>query len=84
MALGKNSKNQEAYFLMAKLYEEGQSVDKNAALAYQYYQKAAEFKFPKAFTKLGHYHYSGYSSAMDDSSNFSLQPSIKQAHDFYL
>ena len=48
----------EALFLMAKLYEEGYSVDVNQDLAQSYYEKAASLGLYKGFTKIAHYQYS--------------------------
>ncbi|CDW82127.1 sel1 domain protein repeat-containing protein [Stylonychia lemnae] len=58
-ALFKDENNCDAIFLLAKLYEEGLSIDQNPQLAYKYYEKAANLGFPKAYTKLGHLYYSG-------------------------
>ncbi len=43
---------------MAKLYEEGYSVDMNLELAQSYYEKAASLGLYKACTKIAHYQYS--------------------------
>jgi TPR repeat protein len=59
-----NDKNPEALFMMAKLHEDGLSVDKNVSRAVSYLEKASELGYHKAMTKLAHYCYSGY---QDDS-----------------
>jgi TPR repeat protein len=41
-ALFTNENNAEALFLMAKLYEEGYSVDVNPELSQKYYERAGE------------------------------------------
>ena len=43
---------------MAKLYEEGYSVDVNPELSQSYYERAALKGMPKAYTKIAHYQYS--------------------------
>jgi TPR repeat protein len=40
---------------MAKLYEEGYSVDVNPELSQKYYERAGEQGMYKAYTKIGHY-----------------------------
>eukprot|EP00347_Sterkiella_histriomuscorum_P001396 403372196 len=65
-ALINNENNYEANFLMAKLYEEGLSVDHNPILAQKYYQKAAELGYSKALTKLGHLYYSSILNVKDE------------------
>ena len=59
VALSKDETNAEANFLMAKLYEEGCSVDRNLHLAISYYNKAGASGYIKGYTKIGHLYYSG-------------------------
>jgi TPR repeat protein len=57
-ALFTNENNPDALFLMAKLYEEGYSVDVNPELSQKYYERAGEQGMHKAYTKIAHYQYS--------------------------
>jgi TPR repeat protein len=58
-ALAKDETLTEANFLLGSLFEDGLSVDLSPENAYKYYKKAADASYAKAYTKLGHFSYSG-------------------------
>ena len=59
LALSRNEDIKDAQYLMGHLYENGYSVDKNMAAAFDCYQKASDLGCIKSMTKIGHMYYSG-------------------------
>ena len=63
MALSEEPKNSEANFLMGVLFEQGLSVDVDHERAFFYFEQASLRGHMSAFTKLGHFYYSGVKRA---------------------
>ena len=62
-ALSEQESNPEANFLMGVLFEQGLSVDVSHERAFCYFETASQSGHINAFTKLGHFYYSGVKKA---------------------
>ena len=75
LALSMDEGHPEANYWMGVLYEEGLGVEINHEISWKYYERSAQAGFMRAFTKLGHYCYSGVRRQefmKDDGSEWSL------------
>lgn len=59
LALSIDEGHPEANYWMGILYEEGLGVELNHEISWKYFERSAQAGFMKAFTKLGHFCYSG-------------------------